>query len=86
MTDFEKRFEEFMDSMPASVGETPRKLLKDFILAEKQLSIQEAVGKISKRLKHRLSYCLRQNGIHECKNCGLCKEDFKLTQLKDKEK
>jgi len=49
-----------------------------FINAIKTQARQEIIEKIEARIKARLGYCQKQNGLPYCKNCGLAEEDIDL--------
>jgi len=53
--------------------------VKSFISKVRDSALQEQRKEILDFIqKNYLDYCMEQNGRSDCKNCGLCIEDFSL--------
>jgi hypothetical protein len=59
-------------------GRGERYIKENFVSKEE---IKTRVEKVIKRLKNRLEYCQKQNGLPFCKNCSLTEDTFAPLQF-----
>jgi len=58
-------------------GKEIQEMIRTFVESKLQKALAQQREGFVEKVKSRLDYCQKQNGLPYCKNCGLNKEDLK---------